>query len=159
VKQLTAVTCLITFVIFGAAPSPAQQSKPIPVGVNVEAEGMGKGQGMWAQAANDLTPAELKTLESLILAEIRKQEDVKIVSLDYSRDFIGIAVVAAKIPNGNSRRWYYIASNVVTVAAKKGTDEFVTHDVVAADDLASLARSIGYLFATSRFRATLGLWK
>jgi hypothetical protein len=54
----------------GASPG-ATQSKPVLIGVKVEAEGGGEGQGMWAQAAKDLTPVELKTVESLVVAEIK----------------------------------------------------------------------------------------
>ena len=161
-KQLAAVTCLIVFVFFGPLPCAAQQqkggeshqaglqSKPIPIGVKVEAEGGGKDQGMWTQSANDLTPGDLKTLESLVVAEIKKQEGVKIVPLDYPEDYIGIVVVAAKLPNGNAEKWYYIASSVVIVATKKGADDLVTHDVVTESDLASLARAIGFQFASAR---------
>ncbi len=156
VAVLTGLGVLLLFV--GPSRRAGAQPKPIPVGVKVEAEGGGKGQGMWAQAANDLTPKELKALESLVVAEIRKQEGVKIVPANYPEDFIAVVVVAAKLPNGGAGRWY-IASSVVTVATKKGTDELVTHDVVGESDLASLARSIGFQFASVRLRAALGLWK
>jgi hypothetical protein len=160
--RLAAVTCLVILIFTptcAAQQKDAAQSKPILIGVKVEAEGGGKGQGMWAQAATDLTPGELKTLESLVLAEIKKQEGVKIVPIDYSEDYIGVVVVAAKLPNGKSGKWYYVASSVVTVATKKGIDELVTHDVVAESDLATLARAIGYQFAVARLRAVTGLWK
>jgi hypothetical protein len=154
-KRLAAVTCLAAL-IFVPCPCPGQ-TKPILIGVKVEAEGGGKGQGMWAQAATDLTPQELKTLEGLVVGEIKKQEGVKIVPLDYPEDYIGIVVVAAKLPNGE--HWNYIASSVVTIATKKGVDELVTHDVVAESNLASLARTIGYQFAVVKFRAATCLWK
>jgi len=48
---------------------------------------------------------------------------------------------------------------VVTVATKKGIDELVAHDVVAESNLASLARTIGYQFASAKLRAAAGLWK
>ena len=83
----------------------------------------------------------------------------KIVPSDYPEDYIGIVVVAAKLPNGNTGKWNYVASSVVTVATKKGIDELVTHDVIAEHDLASLARVIAYQFATARLRAASGLWK
>ena len=54
------------------------QTKVIPIGVKVEAEGGGVSQGVWTQSAKDLTPSELKTLESLIVVEIKKQEGIKI---------------------------------------------------------------------------------
>jgi hypothetical protein len=148
-----------SLVLLLAAVCAAGQTKLIPVGVKVEAEGGAKGQGMWAQAAKDITSAELKTVESFVVAEIKKQEGLKIVPLDYSEDYIGIIVVAAKLPNGNTGKSYYVASSVVTIATKKGIDELVTHDVLAGADFASLARSIGSQFAAARFRAATGLWK
>jgi len=169
-KRLAAVTWLITLA-FVPRPCAAQQqkgqephqsaaqSKPILIGVKVEAEGGGKGQGMWTQAATDLTPSELKTLESLVVTEVKKQEGVKIVPLDYAEDYIGIVVVAAKLHNGNGEKWYYIASSVVLIATKKGIDELVTHDVVAESNLTSLSRAIAYQFASARLRAATGLWK
>lgn len=138
----------------------AGQTKPIPIGVKVEAEGGGKAQGMWSQAAKDLTPTEASTLHSLIVAEIKKQEGVKIVPLDYSEDFIAVVVVAAKLPNGNTgKNWQYIASSAVIVATKNGMNEFVTHDVFAGADLTWLARTVAYQLATARFRAATGLWR
>lgn len=137
----------------------AGQTKPIPVGVTVEAEGEGKGRGMWSQGATDLTTREAKALESLVVTEIKRQDGVKIVPLDYSEDYVRVVVVAAKLKNGDSGKWYYIASSVLTIATKKGADELVTHDVVAGVDLASLSHSIAYLFASARLRAATGLWK
>jgi hypothetical protein len=101
----------------------------------------------------------LKTIESLVVAEIKKQEGVRVVPLDYSEDYIGIVVVAVKLPNGSTGGWYYVARSAVTIATKKGIEELVTHDVVAGADLASLAHTIGFQFATARFRAVSGLWK
>ena len=135
------------------------QTKPIPIGVKVEAEGGGKGQGMWAQGAEDSTSGELGTLESLVAGEIRKQEGVKIVALTYPEDFIGVVVVAAKVPNCKTGAWYYVASSVVTLAKKDGTDELVTHDVLAETDLNLLAHAVAYQFTVARFRAVTGLWK
>ena len=157
-KRLQAALFIVFSVFFPASTRAGAPVKSIPVGVKVEAEGGGKGQGMWAQAANDLTPGELKTLESLVSAEIRKQEGIKIVPVDYPDDFIAVVVVAAKLPNGSAAEWY-IASSVVVVATKKGTDDLLTHNVVAEADLASLARSIGFQFATVRLRGALGMWK
>jgi len=157
-KRLQAALFVLLSVFFPASTRAGAPVKSIPVGVKFEAEGGGKGQGMWAQAANDLTPGELKTLESLVSTEIRKQEGIKIVPVDYPEDFIGMVVVAAKIPNGSAGEWY-IASSVVIVANKKGTDELVTHDVFAESDLASLAHNVGLQFATVRLRAAMGLWK
>lgn len=148
---------LALLLLVGVWQTSAGQTKPIPISVKVEAEGGGKGQGMWMQDATDLTPKELKTLESLVVDEVIKQEGIKIVPLDYKDDFIGIVVVAAKLPKGTG--WYYIASSVVTVSKKNGIDELLTHDVLAGADLTSLTHSIAYQFASARLRAATGLWK
>jgi hypothetical protein len=114
---------------------------------------------MWAQAAKDLASGELATLESLVADDIKKQEGVKIVALSYPEDFVGVVVAATKIPNGKTGAWYYVASSVLTVAKKGGTDELLTHDVFVETDLPSLGRAISYQFAAARFRAATGLWK
>jgi len=79
--------------------------------------------------------------------------------MDCEDDYIGIVVVAAKLPAARSGNWYYIASSVVTIAKKSGTDELVTHDVIAESSLSSLARRIAYQFAVARFRPVTDLWK
>jgi hypothetical protein len=111
---------------------------------------------MWAQTAGDLSSGEVKQLESLVVDEIQKQRDVKIVELSYSEDFIGVVVVAAKLPSRKRGTWYYVASSVLTVARKDGTDELVTHDVIAGDNLDSVSRTVGLQFASARFRAAAG---
>ena len=133
--------------------------KPIPIGVKIEAEGRGKGHGTWIQAANDLTPGELKTLESLVVEEIKKQEGVKVVPVDYQYDHIGIIAVVAKLSNGNPAKSDYIASSVVSVVTKRGIHELVTHDVLAGADLTALTHSIAFQFAGARIQAAKGLWK
>ena len=126
--------------------------------MKVEGEGGGHEQGMWTQSANDLTPNEVKSLETLVLAEIRKQPDVQIVPLAYPENCIGIAVVAAKLPKIGGGQWY-VVSSALLVSTKEGTDELVTHDVIAGSDLQSVARSIAYQFVTARLRAVTGMWK
>jgi hypothetical protein len=150
----------ITGLLFLIATTAARaQTKQIPISVRVEAEGGTKGQGLWAQEAQDLTPRELKTIESLVVGEIAKQNGVEIVPLDYSEsDFIGVAVVAAKLPKGNARNnWYYIASSALIVSTKKGDDEFLTHNIFAASDLESLARNVSLQFAAARLGGAIGL--
>ena|SRR5579872_2332188 len=150
---------ILTLSLFLTTLFAGGQTKEIPIGVKVEAEGGGKARGMWAQSAEDLTSSELKGLESLVTAEIKKQQGIKLVSLNYPENFIGVVVVAAKLPNGKTGAWYYVASSVLTVAKKDGTDELLTHDVFAGTDLVSVARSVGFQFATARIRAASGLWK
>ena len=55
------------------AQSTLGQTKPIPVGVKVEAEGGSTGQGMFIQDAKDITPGEVKSLESLVTTELKKK--------------------------------------------------------------------------------------
>src|SRR5258708_283949 len=86
----------VLMLFVGRSRRAGAKPKPIPIGVKVEAEGGGKGKGMWAQAANDLTPKELKAIETLVVAEIRKQQGVKIVPLSYPEDYVAVVVVAAK---------------------------------------------------------------
>jgi hypothetical protein len=124
----------VTSILILAALSSAQtkQTKPTPVGIRVEAEGGGHGQGMWSQAADDLTPRELKDFESLLVGAISKEEGVKVVPSDDPDDYVAVVVVAAKLPNCTAGTWY-IASTAIAVAARNGTDELVTHDVVAEE--------------------------
>ena len=145
------------FILLAAIPSLGQtQKKQILVNIKVEAEGGGRGQGMWAQGADDLTPKETKDLTSLLETSVGNEEGIKIVPSNYPEDYIGLVVVAAKVPNGTSGSWY-IASSAVVVAAKNGIDELVTHDVIAEMSLKSLARSIQFQFASLRLRSMLGL--
>jgi len=151
----------IAGLLFLIATTAAAQAKPIPVAARVEAEGATKGQGLWEQSSKGLTLGEVKTLQSLVVDEIAKQNGVKIVPLDYSEeDVIGVVVVAAKLPKSSpAKDWYYIASSALIVATKKGDDEFLTHNVFAANDLRSLARDVSLQFAAARLRAATGLWK
>lgn len=151
----------LLFVLLLAAPVVAQQkgapAKTVPVGVKVESEGGGNSQGMWAQSARDLSAVETTNLQKLVIAEFQKQDDIKIVPLTYKNDFIGVVVVAARLPHSGSN--WYIASSVITVSKENGKDEFLTHDVFAAPTPLALARLIVYQFATARLNAVLGLEK
>jgi hypothetical protein len=151
--RIVVTTGMLVLMVTAAS---GQQTKAIPIGVKVEAEGGTHSQGMWEQGAKDLTPRELQTIQSLVVNEIAKQNNVRIVPLDYSENFVGIVVVAAKLPR-EGKAWYYIASSAVIVATKTGNDELVTHDVVAANDPESLARSVGLEFASARLRAAIDL--
>jgi hypothetical protein len=74
------VVSLLLFLIRQSLTTLAQ-SKPIPVGLKIESENGGKDSGMWAQAATDLTPKEVRTLKTLLLADIEKLEGIKVVPL------------------------------------------------------------------------------
>ena len=134
-----------------------EKHKRIPINVKVESEGNGKGRGMWTQTANDLSAVETKALQKLVETEIQKIDDVQLVNEDYADTIIGIAIVAAKLPNGSSQHWY-VASSAIVVSEKQGTDfidEFLTHDVIAQQDLPAIARSISFQFTSARMTAML----
>lgn len=148
----------IFLVLTGTPKIASAQTKVISVGIKVEAEGGTTSRGLWTQSANDLTPKELKTLEALTVQQIQQQPGITIVPLTYKEDFVGVVVVAAKVAGRNSGVWY-VASSVILVSKKNGTDEFVTHDVLAGPDLPSVARSVSAQLAAARIGAALGISK
>jgi hypothetical protein len=154
--RIVGLATVVAVFIFGA-PSRfvhAQAQKQIPINVKVEAEGGTKSQGMWTQEAHDLTAKELEDLDALVSAQFAKQPDVKLVDTDYPADIIGISVVAEKV--AGRAGFYYVASSVIVVSKKSGTDELLTHDVFASSDLGFLARNVSLQFAVARLHAALG---
>ena len=151
-KNLKMVLVLASLTV--AVPVVAQR-KPTPVSIKVEAEGGGKNQGMWVQEAIDVSPQELKTIQSLITADIKNQGDVNIVPLTYPEDCIAIAVVVAKVPR-RAGGTVYIASSAILLATKKGVDEFGGHNVLAESNPEQLAHAIGFQFASLRLQIALG---
>lgn len=127
-----------------------QQPNRIPVSVAVDSEGP---EGLWAQSAVDLSKLQLQELGNLMKAEISKQKDIRLVETKDPRDHVHVAVVAAKV-ECSGRRWF-LASSVVSIATAKGEDIFVTHDVIAGTDLASVARSTSFYLASIKIRLAL----
>lgn len=158
-SKVSALVALVVTLSFWSSTAVAQvkaQNKPIPVAVKVDAEGGGKAQGMWTQSAKDLTPKEVQILQSLIVAEIKKQDGIQIVPLTYPEEFVGVAVVGAKLPNSKGGAWY-VTSSAIILSLKNATDEFVTHNVEAGPSLSSVATTIAYEFASARFAAAAGI--
>lgn len=111
---------------------------------------------MWIQDAVDLTPSELKELRRLVVASLRRQPGIETVPSTFAGNFIGVSVVAEKVPDHPGGP-IYIASSAIAVFSKKtGASELVTHDVAAEPDLVHLALAIRYFFASARFLASLG---
>ncbi len=156
--NLTSVIFLVAMASIlpvGFEGGDAQVSQPIPVGIRFDAEGPDL---LSAPPVTEPTAAELKALESLVVAQIRKHKGVEIVSLDYPQDYVFIGVVVGKLPDGRNGH-LYVASSVYTIATKAGKDEFVSHNVLAGRDLPSLSNALAFQFASMKLRATLGLWK
>jgi hypothetical protein len=149
-----AIAILVVLVTGPSHVGYAQAKKQILINVKVEAEGGTKGQGMWTQNAQDLSQKDLEDLDALITGQFAKQPDVKLVPEDYPDDIIGITVVAEKVPGRTGV--CYIASSAIVVSKKGGTDELLTHDVFASNDLGFLARNVSVQFAVARLRASLG---
>jgi len=133
----------------------ASKPKPIRLGIVVQSEGP---NGLWAQTGRDLTKAELSELESLVKQELSKQEGVVLVSKDDPSDIIGLSIVVEKVGRG-SPSVSFVASASLVISKKSGDDIFVTHDVIGGPDLASVARTVAFYFASARFRFTTGMTK
>jgi hypothetical protein len=106
------------------------------------------------QVAKDLTPAELAQLRSLIIGELAKISNHRVVSADTKEDVLGLLVVAAKLQVG--RETCFVLSDVVTIAKANGTDVFVTHDVVAEPDLALSAKAVVGSLVSAELRGVIG---
>lgn len=124
------------------------EAKLTPVGIKIEAE---EPNLSWPTSTKRLSSDELQSLQSLVAAELAKQPSVKIVPLDYSEDYIGVVVVAARLRNGHGGQWY-IASSAFTIAFKDGKEGFVSHNVLVASDVAGPAKAVGYQFASMRLQ-------
>jgi hypothetical protein len=134
------------------APAYQQRpAKPVKLILRVDAQGP---EGLWMQVAKDLTPAELTQLRSLIVGELAKISNHRVVSADTKEDVLGLLVVAAKLQVG--RETCFVLSNVVTIAKAKGTDVFVTHDVVAEPDLALSAKAVVGSLVSAELRGVIG---
>jgi hypothetical protein len=148
--------CLLVFVLtanVGDGKQASPQPKRIPVSFEVETEGPG---GLWAQSSDDLSKSQLGSLEQLIRAEISKQEDVTIVEMNDPQTHLHISVVAAQLKNRGSLNWI-VASSAVTLARENGGDILGTHDVVAGNGLAPVARAVSVQLATIKFRLITGM--
>ena len=148
-RQLFLVSLLTAI----SALAQDRDSKPILIAVKVQAEG--SSNRIPFQAGTDLSPNELRKLESLIVAEFSKLQGVQVVDLSRPEDLIGMLVVAEKLPD-HGADWYVASCTWVLSKHKTDIDEFVSSDVIAERDLASLAESVRLHFAAMRLHAVLG---
>ena len=141
------------FVLLLSVCSLAQQpTKAILISVHAENEGPG---GPWIQSEKDLSAAELAKLQELLDSSFSTIKDVRLVEMQDKRDHIEIVVSVTKVPRGESR-WYYAASSVIGIARPE-IDEFVSHNVIVGEDIATLAKTIGFSFLSTRLRVELQL--
>jgi len=138
--------CICTF------PQQEQPSKPILLSVHAENEGP---EGLWVQSGKDLTAPELAKLQELLDTSFSVAKDVQLVDTQDKRDHVEILVSVTKVPRGNGT-WYYAASSVIGLALPK-VNEFVSHNVVVGEDVPTIAKAIGFSFASVRLRLALGL--
>jgi hypothetical protein len=160
-KLLRTVLVVTAFSVLAVtAPGMDEHTaKSIPVNIRVEAE---DANALWVPSSRGPTQAELTTLQSLSVAELRKQKGVEIVPAEYSHDYIFIGVAVGKVPDGRGGYLYVASSAYTTVTVVQGkiqTEDFVLHNVLAGSDLRSLSKAIGFQFASVRLRAALGSWK
>jgi hypothetical protein len=135
-----------------AFPQQEQPTKTILLSVHAENEGP---EGLWVQSGKDLTAPELAKLQELLDSSFSVAKDVQLVDTQDKRDHVEIVVSVTKVPRGKGT-WYYAASSVIGLARPK-VDEFVSHNVVVGEDVPTIAKAIGFSFASVRLRLVLGL--
>ena len=133
-------------------PQQEQPTKKILLSVHAENEGP---EGLWVQSGKDLTAPELAKLQELLDSSFSVAEDVQLVDTQDKRDHVEIVVSVTKVPRGKGT-WFYAASSVIGLARPK-VDEFVSHNVVVAEDVPTIAKAIGFSFTSIRVRLVLGL--
>jgi hypothetical protein len=126
--------------------------KPDIVGVSILVEQEGPG-ALFAQAGKDLSKAEIDKLRSLIVAEVTKLPNHKIVPHSAPDLHTDLSVVAEKIgPRGN----WIIISSAITIGGTSGKDEMMSHDVIAERSLATAAHAVAYYLLALELRGALG---
>jgi hypothetical protein len=146
---------LVLGVVSSYTPASVQQQgrpKTIKIMLKVESQGP---QGLWMQAGKDLSSVELNQLRSLIIAELGKLPNHKLVSSDDKEDAMGLSVVAEKLQCG--RETYVLLSSALILAKADGTDLLVTHDAVAESSLALAAKAVVGHLTSAELRGMLGL--
>jgi len=127
-----------------------QSNKTILLSVHAENEGP---EGLWVQSGKDLTTPELAKLQELLDSSFSVAKDVQLVDSQDKGDHVEIVVSVTKVPRGKDM--YYAASSVIGLARPK-VDEFVSHNVVVGEDIPTIAKAIGFSFASIRLRLALG---
>ncbi len=143
----------IILVLLLCACSAAQQpTKSILVSVHVENEGPA---GLWVQSGKDLASPELAKFQELLDANFAGSKDVQLVQGEDKRDHVEIVVSATKVPRGQGN-WYYAVSSVIGLA-RPDIDIFISHNVIVADDISTIAKAVGFSFSSLRLRLALQL--
>ena len=144
----------IMLAIFLSVCSVAQQpAKAILVSVHAENEGP---EGLWVQSGKDLTAAELAKFQEMLDSSFSKDKEIQLVEMQDKRDHVEVVVSVTKVPRGEGA-WYYAASSVIGLARPK-VDEFVSHNVIVGEDIPTLAKAVGFSFASIRLRLALALF-
>src|SRR5262245_8569431 len=104
------VLIVIVVMCVAFAQDSGKPAQTIPVCIKLEREDRGTNRGMWIQEATDLTPQELRSIQSLVTAKIQRN-GIRIVPITYPDNFVSIAVVVAKV-RGKAES-VYIASSAI----------------------------------------------
>jgi hypothetical protein len=143
--------------VLACAPAIAQNptnSKPIRIFILVEPENLKSGPP--GRGGEDLSPAEINQLRSLLLTEIGKLANHKLVADNDKEGRLVLSVVAEKV-RARQQTWF-VLSSVLTVASADGkTNDFVTHDVVAETSLSQAARVVTLYLQSAELPGMLGL--
>jgi hypothetical protein len=147
------VSCSLGLSPFGVAAQQTPESKPPTILLSVHAENEGPN-GLWVQAGKDLSATEVDTFQQLLENSLTAMKDIRLVEVEDKRDHVEVIVSLTKVRRGNGT-WWYAASSVIGLAKSK-TDEFVTHNCIVGEDLQTIAKAIGFSFASIRLRIALG---
>ena len=147
------VCCSLGLAPFGVAAQQTPENKPPTILLSVHAENEGPN-GLWVQAGKDLSATELDTFQRLLENSFTAMKDIRLVEVENKRDHVEVIVSLTKVRRGNGT-WWYAASSVIGLAKAK-TDEFVTHNCIVGEDLQTIAKAIGFSFASIRLRIALG---
>jgi hypothetical protein len=144
---------LIPALVVGCFGQVSTSPKPILLAVTVESEGP---NGLWAQSGHDLSKSQIDQLETLVRGELSKETGLLLLAKDDPNDILGLSIVAEKADGANGSV-SFVASAALVVSKKSGDDLLVTHDVISGPDLASVAKTVAFYFASMRLRGTLGM--
>jgi hypothetical protein len=154
-----ALRALILCCGLGLAPllvAAQQTSKDKPQTILLSAHAENEGpNGLWVQAGQDLNPTELGTFQQVVEQSFTAMKDIRLVEVEDKRDHVEVIVSLTKVRRDNGR-WWYAASSVIGLAKPK-IDEFVSHNVIVGEDLQTVAKAVGFSFASVRLRMALGL--
>jgi hypothetical protein len=134
-----------------AAQQPSENN-PRTILLSVHAENEGPN-GLWVQAGQNLSAAEVGTFQELLKHAFTAIEDVRLVEVEDKRNHVEVIVSLTKVRR-DTGRWWYAASSVIGLAEPR-TDEFVSHNVIVGENLQTIAKAVGFSFASVRLRIAL----